>query len=202
MTITHVFFDIGGVLGTNGWDTEQRAEAAREFALDETEFNERHHEAAAAWESGLMTLDEYLDCAVFHRERAFSRDAFRAFMFAQSHPFPETIQFARSLAASGRYRLMTLNNEAAELNDYRIRTFGLGDVFVAFFSSCWIGAVKPSLVIYRRALAMAQVPADRAVFVDDRDRNLGPAGHLGMHTILFTDTPRLEAELAELGVRA
>ena len=27
MTINHVYFDIGGVLGTNGWDRRQRTEA-------------------------------------------------------------------------------------------------------------------------------------------------------------------------------
>ena len=34
MEITHVFFDIGGVLGTNAWDHEQRARAAERFGLD------------------------------------------------------------------------------------------------------------------------------------------------------------------------
>jgi hypothetical protein len=33
-TITHVFFDIGGVLGTNGWDRHERAKAVSRFALD------------------------------------------------------------------------------------------------------------------------------------------------------------------------
>src|SRR5437868_5774171 len=32
-SVTHVFFDIGGVLETNGWDREQRAAVRKHFAL-------------------------------------------------------------------------------------------------------------------------------------------------------------------------
>ena len=35
--IRHVFFDIGGVLATNGWDREQRKIAIEKFQLDEAE---------------------------------------------------------------------------------------------------------------------------------------------------------------------
>ena len=111
MTITHLFFDVGGVLGTNGWDRDQRASAARRFGLDADELEELHGESIAMLEQGRMTLDEYLWNTVFCRPRAFKPEEFKAFMFAQSAPFPETIELARELAQSGRYRLMTINNE-------------------------------------------------------------------------------------------
>ena len=41
--VTHVFFDIGGVLGTNGWDREQRSAANARFGLGQ-EFESRHGE--------------------------------------------------------------------------------------------------------------------------------------------------------------
>ncbi len=34
MPLTHVFFDIGGVLATNGWDREQRARALQKFGIE------------------------------------------------------------------------------------------------------------------------------------------------------------------------
>ena len=37
-----VLFDIGGVLGTNGWDREQRAAAIEHFGLDAEDFQYRH----------------------------------------------------------------------------------------------------------------------------------------------------------------
>ncbi len=200
MTITHVFFDVGGVLGTNGWDREQRAAAARHFELEAAELEERHSEAVAMLELGRIMLDEYLRTAVFYCPRPFTLEAFKAYMLAQSEPFPETIALARALARSGRYRMMTLNNESLELNLYRIERFGLRDIFEAFFSSCWLGSTKPSQRIYQLALGISQAQPDRAVFIDDREPNLKPARALGMRTIHFTTGDRLAGELAALGI--
>jgi putative hydrolase of the HAD superfamily len=201
VTITHLFFDVGGVLGNNGWDREQRAAATRRFELEAGELEEMHSEAVAMMELGRTTLDEYLKTAVFYRPRSFTPEAFKEFMLAQSTPNPDTIELARALARTGRYRMMTLNNESAELNQHRIERFGLGDIFTAFFSSCWIGVLKPARRIYEVALAMAQARPETSVFIDDRERNLEPARLLGMRTIAFSDAGRLEVELAALGVK-
>lgn len=198
MSITHIFFDIGGVLGTNGWDQGQRAAAVAAFHLDATEFDERHEDAVAVWETGGMSLDDYLDCTVFFRPRPFGRDEFRTFMLSQSVAFPETIAVARRLAGLQRYRLMTLNNESAELNSYRVERFGLRNIFIAFFTSCWMGALKPSRRIYEQALEIAQAQAASSLFIDDRERNLETARQLGMRTILYRDPAQLERDLAVL----
>jgi putative hydrolase of the HAD superfamily len=200
VTVSHVFFDIGGVLGSNGWDREQRAGAAQHFALDVVELEDRHGEVVAMLEQGRMPLDEYLRCTVFYRPRPFELAEFKAYMLAQSTPFPDTIDLARALARTGRYRLMTINNESAELNQYRVEQFGLRDIFITFFSSCWVGTLKPARRIYQVALAMAQAEPEGSVFIDDRERNLEPARALGMRTIRFTDALRLRQELAAMGV--
>ena len=200
MSISHLFFDSGGVLGTNAWSTPQRARAVECFGLDAAEFEQQHRDAIGTFEQGRMTLDEYLDATVFYRERDFSREKFVAFMRAESRPDPATIALARRLADGGRYRMMTLNNESLELNLYRIERFGLRDIFEAFFSSCWLGATKPSHRIYELALGISQARPDRAVFIDDREPNLRPARALGMGTVHFTTGERLAGELAELGV--
>ena len=147
-----------------------------------------------------MPLDEYLRCTVFYRPRPFELAEFKAYMLAQSTPFPETIELARALARTGRYRLMTINNESAELNQYRLEQFGLRDIFITFFSSCWVGILKPARRIYEVALAMSQAEAADSVFIDDRERNLEPARVLGMRTIRFTDALGLRQELAAMGV--
>jgi putative hydrolase of the HAD superfamily len=201
VTITHVFFDVGGVLGTNGWDREQRKAAAQHFSLDLEELEDRHDESVATLEQGRIGLDEYLKCAVFYQPRPFGLEEFKQYMHAQSAPFPETIELARELTRSGRYRMMTINNESAELNQYRLEHFGLRDIFVTFFSSCWLGVLKPALRIYQVALAMSQAEPEASVFIDDRERNLDPARMLGMRTIRYTDAPQLRQELASLGVR-
>jgi len=198
--ISHLFFDVGGVLGTSGWGSDARARAVGHFHLDAEDFDRRHREVVGQWEVGRLTLDEYLDCTVFEGPRPFTKQAFVAFMREQSRPLPDSIALARALADTGRYRLMTLNNESAELNAYRLAAFGLASVFVAFFSSCWLGVAKPSRRIFELALGMSQAEPDRAVFIDDREQNLAPARALGMHVLRFTTADALRHELAALGV--
>ena len=200
MTITHIFFDVGGVLGTGGWDTDQRALACQRFGLDPADFAERHQEAVGRFEEGRMTLDEYLDVTVFDMPRSFTRQEFKAFMLAQSEPFDETIAVARALANARQYRLMTINNESAALNVHRLRHFGLGDIFTAFFSSCWLGVAKPARRIYEVALSIAQANPEHSVFIDDREQNLPPARALGMRTLRYAGAQRLVADLAALGI--
>jgi len=194
-----VLFDIGGVLGSNGWDREQRSAAVERFGLDDADFQYRHEETVGALESGEISLDEYLDVTVFCDGRDFSREEFKAFMFAQSQPWPESIAVARELARTG-VRMATLNNESEALNIHRIEKFGLHELFPVFFSSCWLGVRKPTLQIYRRALGMAQADPKRALFVDDRKQNLAPASSLGMKTIHFESAEQLRANLQAAGV--
>lgn len=200
MSITHLFFDVGGVLGSNGWSTPQRRRAIERFGLEAAEFEQQHRDAIGTFEQGRMTLDDYLDATVFYRDREFSRESFVAFMLAESRPDEATIALARRLAESGKYRMMTLNNESLELNLHRIRQFGLQHIFQAFFTSCWLGVTKPSRRIYELALGISQAPPERAVFIDDRGPNLMPARALGMQTIHFTSGDRLAGQLAALGV--
>lgn len=196
LDVSHVFFDIGGVLGTNGWDREQRALARERFELDD-EVERRHQEVASEFEVGYLNLEGYLECTVFYQPRAFTRDEFADFMRAQSIPDGEAIALARRLAQRTDLALMTLNNESEALNLHRIESFGLRDIFSAFLSSCWLGERKPTLRFFHRALALTQVVPARSLFIDDREQNLEPARRLGMDTILFRDAAQLERELVQ-----
>ncbi len=193
-----VLFDVGGVLGSNGWDREQRENAVERFHLDADDFQYRHEETVGALEAGQISLDEYLDVTVFCERRSFSKDEFRRFMFEQSVAWPDSIAVARDLADSSVVRMATLNNECAELNAYRIQHFGLADIFPTFFTSCWLGTRKPTHEIYQRVLGMTQADPVRTLFIDDRVQNLRPAEALGMRTIHFRDAGQLRAELSEL----
>jgi putative hydrolase of the HAD superfamily len=195
-----VLFDVGGVLGTNAWDGEQRAEAVAKFGLDNDDFQYRHEEMVGAFESGEVSLDEYLAVTVFCAPRSFSPDDFRRFMFAQSVAWPDSIAIARELAGSGQVRLATLNNESEELNRYRIDSFGLRDIFPAFFTSCWLGVRKPTRHMYERVLGMTQADPARTVFIDDRIQNLAPAASLGVQTLHFTTAQKLRTDLDARGL--
>jgi len=201
-TIRAVFWDVGGVLLSNAWDHTQRAEALKHFQLDENEFRDRHEMVVSSFERGKITLDEYLDRTVFYRQRPFTRDAFRNYMLSLSQPFPDVLEFAQSLTASGKYLMATINNESRELNYYRMEKFGLRKIFRLFFSSCFVGLRKPESGIYQLALETTQIPAEECCFVDDRALNLECAMKLGMHTIEMDGLEQLRRDLLELGVKA
>ena len=193
--IRHIFFDIGGVLGSNGWDHEQRERAVERFDLKAEDFEWRHKEVIGEWEEGSMTLDEYLEVAVFHTRRTFSREEFIQFMYSQSIPDEATITIARQLSRQAGYTLMTLNNEAEELNRHRIEKFGISQIFEAFLSSCWLGVRKPLRRFYNRGLGIAHADAATSLFIDDRQQNLISAGTLGMNVILFRSASQLRSDL-------
>ena len=200
MPITTIFFDIGGVLLTDGWGHASRRAAAEKFGLDWEEYTDRHEKVAHAIETNRMSLDEYLTRAVFYRPRSFTRAEFRDFIFAQSQPHTDAIEIARRLAAAQTHFMATINNEILELNDYRIEKFGLRSIFPIFFSSCFLGIRKPDLAIYQMALQVAQRKAEECLFIDDREVNLECPRELGFQTILYQDASQLRSALEQFGI--
>jgi putative hydrolase of the HAD superfamily len=200
MPITTIFFDIGGVLLTDGWGHVSRRGAAEKFDLDWEEYADRHEKVAHAIETDGMSLDEYLTRTVFNRWRSFTREEFRDYVFAQSQPHPETIEIAQRLAASQKYFMATINNEILELNTYRIEKFGLRSIFPVFFSSCFLEIRKPDQAIYQLALRVSQRTAEECIFIDDREINLECPRELRMETILYQSAAQLRDALAQHGI--
>jgi putative hydrolase of the HAD superfamily len=198
--VTALFWDVGGVILSNGWDRAARAEAAKKFGLDWEDFQDRHELASPAFETGQITLDTYLQRTVFYRKRAFTRDEFIAFIFGQSEEYPESRAVLSNLAQTKKYLLATINNEPLELNLRRIEQFNLRREFEAFFSSCFVRVRKPDEAIYRLALEVTQRRAEECIFIDDRALNLECARQMGMRTIHFENAAQLRQDLQANGV--
>ncbi len=199
-TIRALFWDVGGVLLNNAWDHSERDLAIAHFSLDKAELEIRHKDLATAFEEGRLSLDEYLDRAVFFQARAFSREDFKQFMFSLSTPKAPSLELAHALAA--KYFMGTINNESRELNEYRIRTFGLGEYFKVFVSSCYVGLRKPDERIYKHALDLTQRTPQECCFIDDRPANIEGAAKAGFAAVLMKDAQQLQRELQALGVGA
>jgi putative hydrolase of the HAD superfamily len=198
--ITTLFWDIGGVILSNGWDRASRREAAAAFQLDWEEFQDRHDLSFPAFDAGHITLNEYLDRTLFYRPRSFTREEFTAFMFAQSKEFPDSRALLDSAARSGKYFIGSINNEPLELNEYRIEAFNLRRDFLVFFSSCYLGCRKPEENIFRIALEVSQRKPENCLFIDDRPLNLESPRRLGMNAIHFQNAHQLHAEMRKFGV--
>jgi putative hydrolase of the HAD superfamily len=200
--VTTLFWDNGGVILTNGWDRTSRREAVEKFHLDWADFEDRHELMLDAFERGHASLDDYLKRTVFYRERPYSIEEFKEFMFAQSQPLADSLEFLGKLAAGRRWLMAALNNESAEINEYRIRTFQLRSYFEAFFSSCYLGVRKPGRTIYDLALRITQSAPRECILIDDRELNLECARELGMNTIQFLNVAQLREDLARYGITA
>ena len=196
--IRTLFWDVGGVLLTNAWDHEERDRAAQKFQLQKADFETRHKEVVTPFEEGKITLDQYLERTVFYQPRTFSKDEFKSYMFSLSKPKTEVLEFARALA--GKCLMATINNESREMNDYRIKQFGLAQIFDLFVSSCYVGMRKPDEKIYRVALDVIQKAPDECCFIDDRPPNIEGAAKVGMQTVLMRDPLQLKRDLQTLGI--
>jgi putative hydrolase of the HAD superfamily len=197
-----LFFDVGGVLLTNGWDTASRRAAAETFGLDYPEFQTRHEMLKTAFETGRLSLDGYVRKAVFYRERPFTPEDFKQFMLGRSQVLGETLEWVKTLGTSGACRLFTLNNESRELHEHRVRTFHLDRVFQGFLVSCYLGQAKPDEGIYLGALGIAACDQSDAVFIDDRCLNVEPALALGLNAVQFHGLDPLREYLSGFGVSA
>jgi putative hydrolase of the HAD superfamily len=201
--ISTILWDVGGVLLTNGWDHQERAAVLKRFQLDSDPFEQRHELANDSWEKGFITADEYLLRTVFYEPRPFTSEDFLQAMQERSVLLPHTaMRILQELAASEEIELAMLNNEARELNDYRIERFELGRYFDSFFSSCYVGLRKPDPKIFDLALDVLQRDPEEVAFIDDRPGNCDAAEALGIHAIHYLDEAQCVQALEQLGLHA
>jgi putative hydrolase of the HAD superfamily len=198
--ITTLFLDLGGVLLTNGWGRASRRLASETFHLDFNDMDERHHLSFNTYEDGKLSLDQYLDQVIFHQPRQFPRDEFKAFMYAQSQPLPDMLNFVPALKVRHHLRLVAVSNEGRELSNYRVDKFGLRDFIDAFVVSSYVHYRKPDKDIYMLALDIAQARADQVIYIDDRPLFIEVAGTLGIQSIRHHSLEQTQAILAVHGL--
>jgi putative hydrolase of the HAD superfamily len=198
--VTTLFLDIGGVLLTNGWDGKARRRAAETFHLDVEEMDQRHHLTFDTYEEGKLSLNEYLSRVVFHRERSFSLEDFRRFMFAQSRPLPDMIELVCRLKRRHDLKIAAVSNEGRELTEYRVREFQLGSFIDFFIASSFVHFRKPDTDIYCMALDIAQVKPAEVAYLDDRPMFVEVARSLGINGIIHSGCDSSARELANFGL--
>ncbi len=193
-----LFLDIGGVLLTNGWGHASRKKAATLFNLDQQQLETLHTFIFNIYEIGQITLDEYLDTVIFHQEREFTRQDFKTFMFEQSAELPNMLQWIIEWKKTSNFRVISINNEGRELNDYRIKKFKLHQCFDAFVSSCDVGMRKPDPGIFKLAAGIAQVAAKDCLYFDDREMLVAAACKTGLKAYHHQDFETTKSILENL----
>ena len=201
--IKTIFWDIGGVLLTNGWDKEERTEVLSRLGVDLADYESRHEEANYFWERGLSTAEHFFNVTVLNQNPNLTFSELWPQVCAESKILhPGCLDILGELATSGRYKLATLNNESRELNQHRLDAFRLRPFFDYFLCPGYVHEMKPHPDIYRAAIEISGHVAETAVFIDDKAENCDAAASLGMQTICFESPKQLREELAQLGLKA
>lgn len=188
---------------TNGWDRKSREAAAKQFGLDLDDLNDRHRMTFDTYETGKLSLDEYLKSSVFYKERPFTMEEFRTFMFDQSVAYTEMIGLIKGLKAKYKLRIAVVNNEGRELNEHRIKAYKLNEFVDFFISSCFVHFRKPDADIWKVALDIAQVPKEEVVYIDDRPMFVQVAQGLGLRGIVHNhkNVAQTRESLAAMGLK-
>ncbi len=192
-----LFFDIGGILLSNGWGHESRKVASEKFGLDYAEVNALHNFIFNVYEVGSITLDEYLDTVIFNHPRNFTREDFKTFVYEQSVELP-ALAWLKEWKKGCGFRIISINNEGKELNDYRVKKFNLHHFFDAFVSSCEVKIRKPDPGIWQLAMGIAQVQPNQCVYFDDREMFVNAAEKLGIRAFQHVDLASTKKILQQL----
>ncbi|EHQ31040.1 HAD family hydrolase [Mucilaginibacter paludis] len=198
--ITGLFLDIGGVLLTDGWNRIARKKAAEYFKLDHDVMEDRHHITVETFELGKITLEEYLRRVVFVDHQNFEIQDFKEFIFAQSTGNFEMLSLIAALKKEHNLKIVIVSNESRELNEYRIKKFGLTDLADCFISSSFVRLRKPDTDMFKLALDISQVPAKQIIYIDDQLMFVHLAENFGINTIHHTDYQSTKAKLGSFGL--
>ncbi|AFL87317.1 haloacid dehalogenase superfamily protein, subfamily IA, variant 3 with third motif having DD or ED [Terriglobus roseus DSM 18391] len=204
MKIRTVFWDIGGVLLTNGFGRTQRAgfyEALGFSEDDKADFERLRVDANWHWERGLIDADEFFRRTVFFKPRAFSQaDVWGAVEQQQRLLEAGALGILQALHARGNVRQAALNNESRELNEYRLNRFSLRKYFQFCICSGYVHEMKPAPGIYRSAFEIGGDVPGEALFIDDKAENIEAANAAGLIGLHFVSPAELREELQSHGV--
>jgi len=195
-----LYSDIGGVLGTNGWDSRLRDSLCAEFGLEVDEIERRHHLMFDSFERGFLTFEEYLSRVIFFAPREFTLEKVRDFAFEASRPWSENIEFFRRLRTASRLGFALISNEGQGITRHRIKKFGLRELCDFMVISHFTGFRKPDPEIWKLALDLAQVEASESIYVDDREIFVEAARELGFTAIRHTGLTTTREHFARIGL--
>lgn len=189
-----VFFDIGGVILSNGWGSQSRRKASENFGIDFDSMELLHKYMFHVYEMGKVSLDEYLDIVIFNQPRDFSKASFQTFMFNQTSELPDMLPWLIEWKAQHPdIQVFSINNEAKELNAHRVQMFKLRRLFDGFISSGEVGFIKPDPDIFRLALGVVQVDPRECVYFDDHIELVESAQRLGIQGYQHTSYENTKA---------
>ncbi len=195
-----LYSDIGGVLGTNGWDTNTRHDVCVKFGVSPDEIDKRHALMFDSYERGFMKFEEYLQWVFFGSPRTFSLEQVRDYAFTASVPWPQNIAHFHQVKQANGLKFGLISNEGQGITEYRMNAFGLREVADFIVISHCVHMRKPDKQIWQLALDLAQVTPEQCIYVDDREMFVNVAAKMGFTAFQHVDLDSTREKFARLGL--
>lgn len=197
---TVLYTDIGGVLGTNGWDTPLRRRLCAHFGVAFEDIEARHHLTFDSYERGYLSLDDYLRYVFFQSPRKFTIAELRDYTFSQSTAWPENIAFFRRVKELNALKMGLISNEGQGITEHRVGKFGLRQLADFMVISHYVHMRKPDHEIWRLALNLGQAKPHEAIYVDDREMFANVAAELGFTAVHHISLESTRDRFRDLGL--
>lgn len=200
--VTHLVFDLGGVVLTNDWffgDHPFVATMAKYYNIAPENIEESWWKMWELFKVGKITEEQFWQ-GFFRETNTINPNIEHAKTLWRKQHHPIENMFDLLERVKPRYKLAALSTISREWLDFKREKFNLDTYFSPIISSGYSGVAKPDPQIYRMLLKELNADPQTVVFIDDAEINVAPAMELEIHTILFRGQDDTERQLREMGI--
>jgi 2-haloacid dehalogenase len=196
--IRNVVFDVGGVLVSLRY--QPFIDYLASAGIDMTNLPRWLERVdLAAHERGEVSGEEMLGRIAAMAARPLDRDELEERWLDMFDRTSEMFDLAAGLM--GEYRVYLLSNVGDLHWRYLDRRYGLERLTHGVIASFRVGAIKPSVEIYREAERRLGLEPSATVFIDDLPPNVAGAAACGWHAIQHRDPAETREQLRAHGVQ-
>lgn len=197
--IDAVIFDYGNVLSVLQHASDLEGMAAI-CAMPVDRFHELYWKFRLAYDRGELDGTSYWNSVMREENRMLKTEQISELILVDTeswmHLNERTIEWAERLYWAGIH-LALLSNMPPDLARHMERNCGWTSYFNPRIFSCDIGVAKPDPAAYKSCLASLKIPAERILFLDDREENIAAAAKLGIHSLVFDNVESVSGLVEE-----
>ncbi len=191
-----IIFDLGGVVLSENWGWKQRELFSKKFNLDHQKTKEYHESKAKDLNIGNLSEKDFFTGLFKYQEKTPEVEKAISFLRSKDRLFPEVLDLIKELKK--KYKIFAITNEIREAAEIRSEKFRLGEIFDKIFVSGSIKFQKPEKGIFLYVLNEIKILPEEIIFIDNVEKNLIPAGEIGMKCILFKEINQLRKDLEKI----
>jgi len=196
--IKAIAFDCGHVILSRGWDDPVFEKFCKEIGISYREASKifwKRYDGGLKFGRG--SEDDFFKELLKKTSKKLKLKDVKRLYYKKIHKKPA---FSLVKKLYKKYPLYTLNDEAREWMNYRIKKFRLKKYFKAFITSAFVGYAKPDRRIFRIMLRKSDCKPQEVIFIDDNPKLVKAARRFGINGIIFKNSKQMINDLRKFGV--